>query len=336
MSRLVLFTGADPYLLDEAIRDYIRKQIPKDELDWNVEYIYEEIPLSQLMTLADSQAFMGEKRLIMLKAVDFLLEKKKGGTQSTQQKEFMEYASDNTGSNILLLRIPLAQKDWSAYLKKLANYAEIYEISSLEGVVLWQWLEKIAQSYGMRFSREVPGYLESQGWHQDAGRLALELHKALLYWQDEEVLTIKHLKAVFSETIEVKVFALTDAILNGQSKQALMAWDNLFSSGESSDKLWYLLQDQLKTILMTQAFTKKGISEKEMATLMKKHPYVVKKASQFGRRLREVDLLLSLNVLKEFLVSRRQEPIFSDKDAFNDLILMLVAILNKKNHHQKR
>ncbi len=236
---------------------------------------YSRIDGSQVTTEALSQevfasGFMVPKRLIVIKHI---LENKK-----EEVKKFIEkiIEQDAHNENIIVLYETTPSKQLKSFkvLSKTAYAKEFPEITS----------------------QDLPAYIK-----QEAQRLQIVLDQGLITllaqklspdtWQiHQELLKLKALsestkltKEVLEEVIEPHtpdtVFALIDALATRNKKKALQQLEDQLSRGAHELGLLALISRQCKLMLQIQSLmqSRGNVSDQEVASILRLHPYVAKK-----------------------------------------------------------
>lgn len=324
MSRLILFYGADPYLLDTRAQAYIRERIPAEVREWEVETIDgQTAELDRILIAADALPFLHERRLTWVRRPAFASAKQRGG-MTADQKKMLAYLETADPTNDLVFTV-LTDGNLSAFLKKCLALAEAHRCDPLEGRALHDYADELAGACGRVLARDAHAYLDRHLGLLDAATLAGELEKTFLYWEAERQLGERHLAAVFSLPPEANVFQMIDAILAGRPRQALALWEALAATGESPSSLRYMLADQLRTIIAAKALDGEGLTPKAMAERLGKHPYVLKKSLPLARRHSDRALVAAYSYLVDAMIASRQTSATSEACRFVETIIGTAA-----------
>ena len=118
-------------------------------------------------------------------------------------------------------------------------------------------------------------------------RLHNELERLALWAGEGKEVTAADLDAMVSDTSEAAVWALSDALLERDSEQALAIAERLISQGENVTGLIYGLASRLRKACSAAAQLEEGVPSKQVEAGLGMHPYAAK---QLVRRLGETSV----------------------------------------------
>lgn len=110
--------------------------------------------------------------------------------------------------------------------------------------------------------------------------LTNEVNKIILYKNEDKHITDQDIVDLTHKTVDIDVFKLIDYIVTDDKKNALEIYYELVKRGEEPIKIIIMLANQFRIIYQSKTLRKKGYSEKDIADLLKIHPYRVKLALQ--------------------------------------------------------
>jgi DNA polymerase-3 subunit delta len=113
-------------------------------------------------------------------------------------------------------------------------------------------------------------------------RLHNELERLALWAGEGGEVSAADLDAMVSDTSEAAVWALSDALLEGDSEKALAIAERLISQGENVTGLIYGLASRLRKACQAAAQLEEGVPPKQVEAGLGMHPYA---ARQLVRRL---------------------------------------------------
>ncbi len=327
MSRLILFYGSDSHLLDEGIEELIQETLPDTVRAWNLDVIDgTTADLDRMILSADSLPFAYERRVTLVRQPEFALYKGRGGSMSSEQKRLLDYLEQADPTNILIFRLETDAQP-GAFLKKLMAQADFRRCDKLQGEALLNWVnDRLAQDK-KALSRDAIGLIRDEATHRSTAELAAELEKAVLYVGESPVINRDDLLKTLSPSPHQSIFNLLDNVCAGRAEAALVSWQELRMMREQPGSVLYRLTDQLKTILAVQAMQAERRTQKDMASQLGKHPYVIKKSLAQGRQLDPRNLAAGLQLLLAQSVKSRQTQGISEDELLEETILMLIARL---------
>ena len=147
----------------------------------------------------------------------------------------------------------------------------------------------------------------------DLWRLSNELNKLTAFAKAEKIkIDSKLVELLVSNEFEQKIFNLVDSLVSKNSQHYLSILDEQFLAGLSSEYMLFMFQRQFKIILQIKILLLEGIDkESELASKLKLHPFIIKKAKQQG-------MSFQLNEVKKWL-ERLMRLDYNNKQAKIDL-----------------
>ena len=109
-----------------------------------------------------------------------------------------------------------------------------------------------------------------------------EIKKLKLY-KENDVITETDIINVTSKTVEINIFKLIDNIVNKNREKAIETYHEMLKINEEPLKIIIMLANQFRIMYQAKELIIKGYSEKDIATILKIHPYRVKLALQNSR-----------------------------------------------------
>ncbi|MDI3280120.1 MAG: DNA polymerase III subunit delta [Bacillota bacterium] len=130
------------------------------------------------------------------------------------------------------------------------------------------WLAEQAHLDGFLLSEEVAAEMVARVG-TDLGRLRRELDKLETFLgQEKKAILLEHVEKATGHSVSRTIFALVDALGDGNGPQALDLARALFAQGESPVYLLSLLARQFYHLLLTRAGQKAGLREEELAAFL--------------------------------------------------------------------
>ena len=123
-----------------------------------------------------------------------------------------------------------------------------------------------------------------------------EINKIKLYINNNEI-TKEDIINVTSKTVEIDIFKLIDDIVNGNKESAIEIYHEMLKINEEPLKIIIMLANQFRIMYQSKELILKGYTEKDIASLLKIHPYRIKLALQKSRNYSSITLLKYINDL---------------------------------------
>lgn len=122
-----------------------------------------------------------------------------------------------------------------------------------------------------------------------------EIQKLKLYKDNNEI-TKEDILNVTTKTLEIDIFKMIDNIVKKNKEKAIEIYHEMLKVNEEPLKIVIMLANQFRIMYQSKELMLKGYSEKDIASLLKIHPYRVKLAIQNSRSYSSKTLL---NYIKE-------------------------------------
>ena len=126
-----------------------------------------------------------------------------------------------------------------------------------------------------------------------------EINKIKLYKDQDKTITEEDIIKITTKTIEIDIFKLIDDIIKGNKENAIEIYKEMLKVNEEPLKIIIMLANQFRLMYQSKELLKKGYSEKDIASILKIHPYRVKLAIQNSRTYDSKVLLKYLSDLAD-------------------------------------
>lgn len=273
---LILLTGEDTFRLHErlrVLRKGFQKKYPNGELR-----IFEtpqrgdghdnKNALAELDGLVCTPNLFGEKRLAICET-DWW-----NAAKFDEAEKFFQHLPDNAENSTLLIVQPKLDKrtKWTKFVLKNAK-TETYE--PLDESSLLRWIEERAAKLGTSISRADAKHLINRCgtdlWHisSELDKLSTAAHGGSITVNLLEKLTIPH--------PQLEVWDFLENLSKKNTQGAIDKFRSLLSMGSSIHQLFSMIQREIRVHAQIRAGLDQGLSEKEIASITKLHPFVVKK-----------------------------------------------------------
>ena len=147
-----------------------------------------------------------------------------------------------------------------------------------------------------------------------------EVEKLKIYKIDTKEITKTDIDNLVSENVNVDIFKFVDDIINKNKKEALSAYKKLLILNEEPIKLVSLIASKFRLMYQANVLSKKGYTEKQIAEILKVHPYPVKLALATGYKYNPKLLLKYINDLADLDIGIKSGE--KDKDSSLELFIL--------------
>ncbi|MBA4493105.1 DNA polymerase III subunit delta [Paenactinomyces guangxiensis] len=273
------FYGSETFLIEETV-EWMRNQLmPGEDQFGNVTTLdLEEVPVQILVQEAETPPFFGDRRLIIGKNAGFLSTAKKRGGVDHKPETLLSYLEQPLASNVVILVAPSDQLDKrKKVVKALEKQAYTMKFEPLKGSELLHWLQKRLKQMGVDIEKEALRELVQLAG-TDLRLLYQECVKLATFVGKGGTVTPSVVSELVPRTLEHDVFKLTDSIARRKIDEAFSIWYDLLYQREEPVRILALITRQFRLMLQVKILARQGMSEKEMASHLKVHPYPVKLA----------------------------------------------------------
>jgi DNA polymerase-3 subunit delta len=282
-----LFYGEADLLKEEALNWYQEYLATKNAGNLALEIINEEIGLGELIDSANTIPLFYPTKLIIVKDATYFAAKKTEGDKKESRvddKAFLAYLENpNPGSFIILLAQgkPDSRKK---IFQALAKAEMVVEFDLLKGRELLEWVRKGFSKHHKKISARALDYLVTCVG-TDLALLSQEISKLILYaGEKQEEITFDSVKELVSQTPQVTIFNLVDAVAEGRGVAATLHCEELLKQGEKEFMIAYMLARQFRLILETKLLTAKGYTQGQLPQILQAKSFVISKALKQGRK----------------------------------------------------
>ena len=126
-----------------------------------------------------------------------------------------------------------------------------------------------------------------------------EINKIKIYKNKDKNITDKDIINLTNKNIDIDIFKLIDYIVQKNKEKAIELYYEILKINEEPIKIIAILANQFRIMYQSKELLKKGYSEKDIASILKIHPYRVKLAIQNSRNYSSKTLLEYLNNLAD-------------------------------------
>lgn len=257
MANIYLLYGDEKYDLNNEV-EKIKKGFSNLEVGVNLFYVNAD-NVDELENITQGVTFFGSEKLIIIK--------------DTKLKFNVDLLKDLDPDIKVVIIEDSVDKRTSEY-KTLSKIAQVNEYKHPDEKQMSTYIIEILRKYGKKISYENASYMQNV-CGEDKTNIINELQKIVIYSENVDVIDKEMIDKVCSKTLNAKIFDVLDYIIGRKKQQAIIQLDNLLKQKESIIKIYIMLYKQYKQLYQIKLLKKKG--EKDIATVLGIHPFVVKK-----------------------------------------------------------
>jgi DNA polymerase-3 subunit delta len=263
-----LILGDDLPKIEEALKRLKARIREQAGGDLNIEEFDARVdPASQVVNAANTLAFLGGTRLVMVHEVQAWLK--------VDKEEVAAYLRSPAPDACLAL---VAEKLPAADVLRTATkeHGEILEYLAPKEGQLPQWLvQEAATRLQMDLgSQEARLLVQRCGDNQSI--LLREVEKLQLYAYGRRV-TFDDIHLLATPSLEASIFDLLDSLAAGRGPAAFAAADELLASGERTEAIFYRVLRHFQNLGRVAAMRDEGMSQDAIQAELKMKPYPTRK-----------------------------------------------------------
>jgi DNA polymerase III subunit delta len=258
------FFGEDELGIEKAVADIEKFTAPLLTSDFDKEIIRAEgRTLPDILSLASTFPFGSEKKLIIVKDLDKIKDK----------KALLSYIQSPPDFTILILWHPGSPSNISTEpFKTLLNKNFLFEAKELKGEYLIKWLINEAAAKGKTLNKDNAQLLVSITG-ENRSNLEDQLEKIVIFMGDTNEITFDAVKALSTALKEYTIFDLTGAIGRKDKKEAFRIAFKLLDSGMEPLLIIAMLNKFIMSLARISEFNEQKLPDAEAARIVQTHPY---------------------------------------------------------------
>jgi len=279
-----LLAGDEQLLMEEQVQRIISLASP-DGSTWNIEsYQGGDISPDDVVMNASCGGFMGMRRIIVVRDINWLKRTKKNARQdeeiqSVDMEKLIVYAADPNPDTVLILMFNGNVPSNSRLLKAVNKGGRAAFFPLVKGTEKEKWLENYLRAAGKKPGRGVIPYLALMSGE---GLLTAksEADKLILYTEGRAEIIMDDARETVSHSALAGAFDLTDLMAKKNGAAAAEVFRRLLLQGEAPQKILAMLGTQYHNTLAVKDLMSKGYSSYEAASRLSMNSYAAKKCSE--------------------------------------------------------
>ena len=215
---------------------------------------------------------------------------------TSKDSELIENYLNNYNDNTILILIVHnekidTRKKITKLIKKVGQVKEFNEDLNCTSLV-----KKLLKDYNIE-DKTIKLFIDRVG--NNPLIIQNEINKIKIYKNEDKNITSEDILNLTIKLIEIDIFKLIDYIVQKNKEKALELYYEMLKMNEEPLKIVVILANQFRIMYQAKELIKKGYSEKDIASILKIHPYRVKLAIQNSRNYKSETLLKYLNDLAD-------------------------------------
>ena len=270
-----LLHGAEEFSRDRASRWLLEQLAPSAASEFNVDTFHaDSLETGRLLAAYRAYPVMADRRLVALRGCERL---------STDQCKALEPMVADPVDTTVVVATGEKVDARRRLFKQMAALGRGVEFPALYDNEVPAWILRHCQEEGLTIEPEGADLLRLYvGAHPR--ELASEIEKLSLYVGAGRPISRDAVIALASSSGEASIFALTDAIAQGERKQAAAILQALLNQGEEPIKIVAMINRHLNLLLKARALEAERVPAAEFSRRLGVSPFFVRNyRSQAGR-----------------------------------------------------
>ena len=281
-----LLYGLKDFQINEEI-----KNLTKNQNDMNISrYDLNNTPLKDAIDDAETYSMFAETKTVIVENASMFT------TLTSKDSDIVENYLNNINKSTNLIFTSHAEKlDTRKKITKLIKKVGIVKEFN-EEISPLNLTKKLLKDYDIN-EKTINLFLDRVG--NNPLIIQNEINKIKIYKNKDKNITDKDIINLTNKNIDIDIFKLIDYIVQKNKEKAIELYYEMLKINEEPIKIIVILANQFRIMYQSKELLKKGYSEKDIASILKIHPYRVKLAIQNSRNYSSKTLLEYLNNLAD-------------------------------------
>ncbi len=285
LQRVYFLYGVETFLINEFV-DKVHQLLftEEDESMNDIRFQLMDTPIQEIVEEAATIPFFSTHKLVVVNDFHLVSSQKVKAKVEHDVQALEEYLASPADSTVLLIIAPYEKIDERKKLtKRLKKEVTTVESNPLNEEQVKQWIANSLNENGFHIDQRASQLLFSRVG-SNLMLLEKELEKCMLYTADRKHIVEQDVKELVAETVEESIFSVVESVALGKTERALLVYHKLLRQKEEPLAILALLTRQFRNLLYVKIRQEKGYGQKEIASQLKLHPYVVQLALQQTKR----------------------------------------------------
>jgi len=292
--------GRDRYRMQEFVAFAADKLLGEDGKELGLfKFDTSETPVEAAVEEADSMPFFVSRKLVVVRDETVLAAGSKEGRLQHDVERLLAYLRKPCETSVLLFVVHSDKLDERRKAVKLLKEMDaVIEFAELDGRDLVRWVVRRAASQGRAIGEETAEALIRRAG-ANLQTLASETDKLCLYAGPGGTVRTEHVEALTAPVLEEDVFALVDALMEGDTGRAVSLYRQLLERKEEPIRIAALIASQFRIMLQVKELAARSWPNQQIAAQLGLHPYRVRLAAEKARSWSEERLAERLREIAE-------------------------------------
>jgi len=292
--------GRDRYRMREFVSFAADKLLGEDGKELGLfKFDTSETPVEAAVEEADAMPFFVSRKLVVVRDETVLAAGGKDGRLQHDVDRLIAYLRKPCETSVLMFVVHSDKLDERRKaVKMLKEMDAVIEFAELDGRDLVRWIMRRAAQQGRSIGEEAAEALIRRAG-TNLQTLAAETDKLCLYAGPGGAVLPEHVEALTAPALEEDVFALVDALTEGDTGRAVSLYRQLLERKEEPIRIAALIARQFRIMLQVKELASRSLPNRQIAAQLGLHPYAVRLAAEKARAWSEERLAERLREIAE-------------------------------------
>lgn len=320
------------FIIKSSISNLINKQISalKAKLEESrevevIKYDMESVSLNEILEEANTFPMWSDFKLIVCNNANFLTSKGISNSEFENDYDLLEeYIASNSAFSSIVFVVGESFDKRKKIYKSLSNVCKIFDLDEFDNNKVVSMVVSRLDKENKKISNEDAKYV-CERLSYNLSLIFTEIEKLCLV--SEDIVTREIINMLITRTIEDNIFELTTAVMNCDVRNAYLIYNDLIMNKEEPIAMIAMIANQFRLLLQAKGYANLGKSKKEIASILKVHPYRVELALQnksFNKQM-VLDYLDELCDIDYRIKSGREDK--------HDALELFLLSLNRKRYN---
>jgi len=298
IASLYLLEGTEEYIKQQALARLRKKLLPKGMEQFNDADLTNP-DADELIAAAETIPFMCEKRVVIVRDSDLLVNSRKEEEDNKKTQRILAYlptASPGTCLVFVVRGRADGRKKLYHYLKKANAIVDFSPLSEPESI---NWVQRNMRALGKSIDADTAARLVFTVG-RDAALLKQEMDKLSSYAADKERIENTDIDTICTQSLECTIFQMVDAQVAGQYDRAFLLLNRMMRNGEDRMHILSMLQRQYRILYHMRCMLDEGTPWQDLAPLLGIPSFSVGLAQQQAKRYSREKLKAAYDDLLDF------------------------------------
>lgn len=265
LRQIYLLCGEEDYL-KKVYRDKLKNAFVDKDDTMNYSYFSgKNIPLNEVIAMADTMPFFADRRLIVIQDSGLF----------KASNEFGDYLKKLPSTTCMVFVESEIDKRNKLY-KTVKDKGRIVELGRQNASTLTTWVLSKLKAEGKNITRDAMELFFARTG-DDMEHIEKELEKLICFCMEKDAIERQDVEQVCTITVTNKIFDMITYIAEHKKEKALALYYDLLSLKEPPMRILFLITRQFNLLLQVKELLNLGKGQAEIATKVSLSPFIVKK-----------------------------------------------------------